>query len=464
MADSHYDLLILGAGPAGENAAFTGSILGRRVAIVEKEAVVGGAAVNTGTVPSKTLRETALTLSGFRSRKLHGVDLSLHGGTVADFLRHERAVKADEHTQIRGRLEHLGVTLVQGAGRFADANTVVIQSAGGESTLTAERIIIATGSYPMRPAIFPFAHDRVHDSDELLDLKAMPRSLAVVGAGVIGSEYACMFAAMGVKVLLIDGRDKLLPFLDRDLSAALENAMCELGVTFLWNDTVTACVAPEIGAIHLTLASGKHVPVDQVLVCAGRAARTADLGCTAAGVTLEAKGRVPVNAFFQTNVPHIYAVGDCIGFPALASTSAEQGRVAVCHMFDAKFNREMGPVLPTGIYTIPECSGVGKTEDELKKDGVPYVVGRASYGRTPRGKIIGDKHGFLKLLFHREDLTLLGAHAIGESATEIIHTAVVTLLMKQGLELFLKTCFNYPSLGELYKHAAHDALIKRQGL
>jgi NAD(P) transhydrogenase len=263
-------------------------------------------------------------------------------------------------------------------------------------------------------------------------------------------------------VVLIDGRDTLLPFLDKELSRVLENAMSDLGVSFFWNTKVVKCEAPENGNIHLTLSDGKRMPVDQVLVCAGRAARTADLNATAAGLTICEKGRVPVNEQFQTNVPHIYAVGDVIGFPALASTSAEQGRVAACHMFDAQYNREMGPVLPAGIYTIPEVSSVGKTEEELKKEGVDYVVGRASYARTPRGKIIGDKHGFLKCLFKRDDLRLLGVHVLGEQATEVIHVGVTALLQQATLELFLKTCFNYPSLGELYKHAAHDALIKRQ--
>ncbi|CAN5375742.1 Si-specific NAD(P)(+) transhydrogenase [soil metagenome] len=461
MESTTYDLIIIGAGPAGENAAFTAALLGKKVAIVERESAVGGAAVNTGTVPSKTLRETALALSGFRSRNLYGVDLSMRGSTVADFLRHERAVKVAEHDQIRGRLDQFGVTMFQGSGSFHDANTIRIINSTGETLLKGERIIIAVGSIPLRPAIFPFEHYRVHDSDELVELNAMPKSLAVVGAGVIGAEYACTFAAMGVKVILIDGRDKLLPFLDGEISRVLELAMEDIGITILWKENVTHCEAPETGYLHLTLASGKKVPVDQVLVCAGRAARTSELKLEAAGITLADKGRIPVNEDFQTNVPHVYAVGDVIGFPALASTSAEQGRIAVLHMFDSSYSRKMAKMLPTGIYTIPEASCVGKTEEELKKEGVDYIVGRAAYKRTPRGKIIGDTRGFLKLLFKRDDLKLLGVHVLGELATELVHTGVVAMLMNQGMDLFLNTCFNYPTLGELYKIASHDALIRR---
>jgi NAD(P) transhydrogenase len=460
-----FGLVVIGAGPAGTAAAATASRLGKRVAVVERAAAVGGAAVNTGTVPSKTLRETALALSGLRTRALYGVDLSLRrGATVADFLRHERAVRVGEGEQLRGRLAALGVAVFRGTGRFADPHTVRVTGPDGEVSLRGEAIVIAIGSCPVRPPVFPFEHDRVHDSDELLDLRALPTSLAVVGAGVIGSEYACMFAALGVPTHLIDGRGTLLPFLDAELSAALETAMRDLGVTFVWNETVAACEAPADGDVRLTLASGRVLSVDQVLVCAGRTSRTAELEPAAGGLVLADKGRLAVDAHYRTNVPHVYAVGDVIGFPALASTSAEQGRVAACHACGSDVLTAVSAVLPAGIYTIPEVSSAGETEEALRARGAEYVVGRAEYAQTPRGKIIGDRTGFLKLLFAPGDLRLLGVHVIGELATEVVHPGVLALTAGATADLFIRTCFNYPTLGELYKIASYDALLRSRGM
>lgn len=464
-----YDLIVLGAGPAGETAAATAALLGKRVAVVERGPHCGGAAVNTGTLPSKTLRETAVALSGLRTRDLYGVDLSLRrGATIEDFLRHERAVTAGERGQISDRLARLGVTVVHGAGRFTDPHTVRVtptDPAGEETYLQADTAVIAVGSAPVRPPGFPFEHPCVHDSDELVDLYALPKSLAVVGAGVIGAEYACTFAALGVETHLLDGRDKLLPFLDADLSASLEAAIRRLGVRIAWNEAVTGCVTPpdgQAGDVALTLRSGNVLSVSQVLVCAGRTSRTADLDPEAAGLTVAEKGRLPVDAHYRTNVPHIYAVGDCIGFPALAATSAEQGRVAACHAFGARGLDAVAPVLPTGIYTIPEVSAAGKSEAQLREAGIPYVAGRASYADVPRGKIIGDRHGFLKLLFRADDLTLLGVHVFGELATEVVHVGVLALMAGGTADLFVRTCFNYPTLGELYKLATYDALLRRR--
>ncbi len=463
MADS-YDLIVMGAGPAGENAAITAAFLGKRVAVIERE-IVGGACINTGTVPSKTLRETAIALSGFRSRDLYGVDLSMRANcSIEDLLRHERNVKLCEREEIKNRLARFGIDLIHGTGSFKDANTVRVTREDGETLLRGDKIAIAVGSFPMRPAGIPFDHNHIHDSDELLDLYEVPKSLAVIGAGVIGSEYACMFAALGVKTWLIDGRDKLLPFLDAELSASLEKAMVRLGVEIIWNEKMEKCVQPtKDGNAVLTLSSGRTLEAAHVLVCAGRLARTGDLNAEAAGLVLADKGRVPVNEHFQTNVPNIYAFGDVIGFPALASTSSEQARVATCHMFEAQFNLSVSPILPTGIYTIPEVSSAGETEEELKKNGVEYIIGRADYDQTARGKIIGDKHGFLKLLFRKSDMKLLGVHCLGEVATEVVHTGVLAMMMDQGVQIFLRTCFNYPTLGELYKHAALNALAQEFG-
>ncbi len=456
-----FDLVVIGAGPAGESAAVTAALLGKRVAVVEKAAQPGGAAVNTGTVPSKTLRETALALSGLRSRNLHGVDLSLRRGTtVDDLVRHERTVRTGEQTRIRESFAHHGITLIPGRGEFDDPHTVRVHASDGSSRpIRGESIVIAIGSVPVRPPGIPFEHPRIHDSDELLDIHEMPESIAVVGAGVIGSEYACMFASLGVPTYLVDGRDRLLPFLDAELSAALLAEMERLGVRFVWKENVVSCPDPGDNKVRLTLSSGTRLEVDHALICAGRMCRTPELKLDRAGIVICEKGRIPVNAQFQTAVPHIYAVGDVIGFPALASTSAEQGRAAVSHRYDCEFGQcPVATVLPSGIYTIPELSSAGATEEELKKRNVDYVVGRAHYEDVPRGKIIGDKTGFLKLLFDRASRKLLGVHVIGELATEVVHIGVMTLMAEGRAELLLRTCFNYPTLGELYKHATLDAV------
>lgn len=455
-----FDLIIIGAGPGGETAAVTAALQGKRVAVIEKNSQPGGSAVNTGTVPSKTLRETALALSGLKSRDLYGVDLSIRRGTtVNDLVRHERTVRVGEQTRIRNAFAHHRIALIHGKGEFVDPHTILVTKPDGTTaTLRGENIIIAIGSVPMRPPGIPFEHNRIHDSDELLDIHELPRSIAVVGAGVIGSEYACMFAAIGVPTFLVDGRNTLLPFVDSELSLALADAMQSLGIQFIWNENVQACPDPGNDCVRLTLSSGRQLEVDHALICAGRMCRTPELKPELAGVVLCEKGRVPVNANFQTNVPHIYAVGDVIGYPALASTSAQQGREAAAHICDPNCDDACAaPVLPTGIYTIPELSAVGATEQDLKKKNVDYVVGRASYHDVPRGKIIGDKTGFLKLLFHRQTRKLLGVHIIGELATEVVHIGVMAMMAEGGIDLLLRTCFNYPTLGELYKHAALDA-------
>lgn len=458
-----FDMVVIGAGPGGETAAVTAARLGKRVAVVEKAPFVGGAAVNTGTLPSKTLRETALALSGLRSRDLYGVDLSLgRDATIDDVLRHERTVRAAHREQIRGLLARYDVVLIHGTARFAGPHTVRVATNEGARDLRADKVVVATGSVPIRPPGFPFEHPRVHDSDELLGLHQMPRSLAVVGAGVIGSEYACMFAALGVETHLVDGRGALLPFLDADLSAALEAAMRALGVRFVWGESVVSCDAPPDGDVRLGLSSGRTLEADHVLICAGRASRTAELDPDAAGLHLARKGRFAVNEHFQTNVPHVYAVGDVIGFPALASTSAEQGRAAAGHAFGEPCRGPVAPVLPTGIYTIPEVSAAGETEAALRENGVEYLVGRANYSEVARGKIIGDAAGFLKLLFRRSDRKLLGVHVIGEVASEVVHIGVMTLMIGAGADLLLQTCFNHPTLGELYKLATHDALLRER--
>lgn len=463
-----FDVIVIGAGPAGINAALTVSMFGKSVVVVEKTPVVGGAGSNTGTIPSKTLRETALALSGLRSRRLYGVDLSLRReATVADLMSHERVVISSEQTQILSRLDRSAIPVVHGDAAFVDAHTVRVSTPGKgpDRDLIGEKIVLAIGSTPSRPPLFPFDHPRVLDSDEVVELHEVPKSLAVVGAGVIGAEYACTFATLGCKVHVIDGRDALLPFLDMQVSQALAAAMADLGIVFHWKEQVTACDVPADDSqnLRLTLSSGAVVEADAVLVAAGRESRSAALNPDAAGLMLGKRGLIPVNATFQTNVPHIYAVGDVIGYPALASTSAEQGRVAACHACGSTVLSGMPPLLPTGIYTIPEAAMVGETEGSLTAHGVEYVVGRGDYAENARGKIIGDTTGFLKLLFRKDDMKLVGVHAVGEQATELIHIGLMVMRAKGGPEMLVHTCFNYPTLAWLYKWAAFDAVIARFG-
>ncbi len=461
MPNHSFDLIVIGGGPAGISGANTAGIFGKRVALVEKLREVGGAGINTGTLPSKTLRETALALSGVRARKLFGVDLSLRReATVADFMRHKTKVAAQNRWRREEQMRTLNVATFHGAASFVDPHTVRIAP---DTLLRGEKILIATGSSPVRPAEFPFEHPRVHDSDEILEIGVLPKTLAVVGAGVVGAEYACTFAALGVEVHLIDGRDSLLGFLDREISENIERAMTAGGVRFVWKEKVTQCDAPAAGDLMLTLSSGATLAVTDVLVAAGRKSNTEDLNLAAAGLTPGKRGLINVNAQCRSEVPHIFAAGDVIGPPALAATGMEQARMAVCVACEVDYKDVVAPILPTGIYTIPEASMAGETEDSLKSKGIDYVVGRARYMDNPRGQIVGDENGLLKLIFARDDMRLLGVHVVGEQATELVHIGLVAMMSGSGAELFNRTCFNYPTLGDLYKHATYEAILKRDG-
>lgn len=461
MNSTDFDLIVLGGGPAGIAGAQAAAVFGKRVALVERESRIGGAGINTGTIPSKTLRESAVLMSGWRSRKLLGVDMVIKDDRrLADFTFHERRVVASERDRMDAQLDAVDVRRFHGRARFLDANTIAVTAPDGtESSLRAGRILIATGSSPARPREFPFDHPRVHDSNEILDIGAMPSSLAVVGAGVIGSEYACTFAALDVEVHLIDGRDALLPFLDADLSSNLHAAMVEAGVTFHWREKVAAC-DPRDDGVHLKLSSGTELVVSDVLVAAGRTSNTADLDLARAGIRVGERGLLTVDSVYRTEVPHVYAAGDVIGAPALAGTSMEQARFAVCHAFEI-YDKLSAQILPTGIYTIPEVSTAGETERSLREKGIPYVVGRASYDQNARGKIVGDERGFLKLLFRESDMRLLGVHALGEQASELVHIGLIAMLCDAGASLFDRACFNYPTLGDLYKQATYLAMLQR---
>ncbi len=459
--DVGFDLIVVGAGPAGINGALAAAQLGKRVLLIEKEPIVGGAGINTGTIPSKTLRESALVLSGGRSRRLFGVDLSLRReATVGDFTRHERYVKSQERRKFESLLAQRGVTTLHGRASFVDPHTLsVVDLSGSQSLVRGEKILIATGSSPLRPKEFRFEDDRIHDSNEILELKELPKKLVVIGAGVIGCEYASTFAALGTEVHLIDGRNTLLPFLDAEISLALTKGMTETGVQFHWGTNVLACDTTRLDEVSLRLSTEERLECDGVLVCAGRCSNTQGLNVEAAGLTLGARGLIQVGPNYQSiHAEHIYAAGDVIGAPALAATGIEQAQAAVRHAFNESSAGSLTRLLPTGIYTIPEVSFVGETEESLVAKQVQYLVGRCRYADTPRGEIIGDHLGFLKLLIDAADMRLLGVHVIGEQATEVVHLGLVAMTQNSTVDLFQKICFNYPTLGDLYKFATQDAL------
>ena len=462
MSISEYDLVVIGSGPAAEKGAAQAAYFGKRVALIEREQVLGGAAANTGTLPSKTLRETALYLSGFRQRDLYGIEFTLkHEASVRDFLFRERLVKESERERIAKNLERHHVALFCGVASFEDEATVVVQPKGSpEVRLKGEVFLVATGSTPFRPAVFPFWDARLYDSDTILEIRSIPKRLAVVGGGVIGCEYACTFAAIGVSVTLIEGRDTLLGFLDGEISTLLREQMESLGITMAMPDTVESVETSE-QAVTLALASGATIDVDAVLVASGRSGTSDGLGLEALGVEVGQRGHIEVNEHYQSAVANIYAAGDVIGFPALASTSMEQARLAMVHAFDLKYKDALAPILPYGIYTIPETSMAGETEESLQQANVDYIAGRARYCANARGQIIGDGGGMLKLLFRREDMRLLGVHMLGEQATELVHIGLTALLAGAGADLFIQTCYNYPTLSETYKYATYDALGQR---
>lgn len=466
MTDSaSFDLVVIGGGPAGASGALTAAMFGKRVALVEKEEHIGGAGINTGTVPSKALRESALVMSGWRARKLLGVDLSLRSGaTIGDLTRHEVGVRDTIRFDLEHRLRHHKVERYRGIASFVDPHTIrVVDASSGESLLNGETILVATGSSPLRPPEFPFEHPRVHDSNEILEIACLPKRLAVVGAGVVGAEYACTFAALGIEVHVIDGREALLPFLDHDVAKTITAAMKHAGIVFHWKERVVACEAPADGDVVLLLSSGERLSVSDVLVAAGRASNTGELNLAAAGLSSGPRGLIVVNEVFRSPVSHIYAAGDVIGPPALAATGMEQARVAVCHAF-ALAKKDTAPLLPTGIYTIPEASMVGMTEQAATEAKIDYLVGRADYAENPRGRLIGDDLGFLKLVLRRSDLSILGVHAVGEQATELIHIGMTAMLCGATADLFSRACFNYPTLGDLYKYAAYDAVLRAAGM
>jgi NAD(P) transhydrogenase len=461
METKDYDLVVIGGGPAGALGAWLAALFGKRVVLVEKKENLGGAGINTGTIPSKTLRETALALTGWRSRDLFGVDLSLRReATIDEFFHHEKRVTSNERDRWTERLQAAGVEIVHGVATFTDPHTVaVIDGPDQDQKLRGQFILIATGSSPFRSPDIPFSDPRICDSNQILELTKLPKRLAVIGAGVIGAEYASTFAALDAEVFLIDGRAELLPFLDREISQSLRKAMEKAGVQVRLQERVSQFDVSTPDNVSLHLSSGAVIEVDTVLVAAGRVSNTEELQLPKAGLSVGPRNLILVKQHYQTDVPHIYAVGDVIGPPALASTGREQARVAVVHAFGNRSDQELSALLPNGIFTIPEVSMVGESEESLAKKGIDFMVGRARYNESARGEIIGDDVGFLKLLFGREDKRLLGVHVIGEHATELVHLGLLVMMANGGADLIHRTCFNYPTLGDLYTLATRRALF-----
>ncbi len=455
-----YDLIVIGSGPAGEKGAAQAAYFGKSVALIEREPVLGGACVNTGTIPSKTLRESALHLSGFRQRGFRdAVDLTFKSEvTINDFMYRKDVVVEREWRRIDENLRRHKIDRYSGTARFRSANEIEVTNAIGTQVLEGNIVLIATGSSPYRPTHIPFDDEYVCDSDTILRMNRIPKSLAVVGAGVIGCEYASIFAALGIEVHLIDGRTSLLPQLDREIVRVLLGELqSRLGVTLHLGCDVDAIEKRE-SFIHLTLKNGTSFDTDKVLYAAGRNSNTPELDLPAAGVALGNRGLVLVNENYQTNVPNIYAAGDVIGFPALASTSMEQARVAMVHAFELKYKTRVAPTLPYAIYTIPELATVGLTDEQCKAKGINAEVGRAYYRNNARGNIIGDTKGLVKLVFDPESLKLHGVHIIGEDAAELLHTGMMVMQFGGTISAFIDSVFNFPTLSEAYKYAAYDGL------
>jgi NAD(P) transhydrogenase len=454
-----FDLVVIGSGPAGQKAAIQAAKLGRRVAVVERRHMVGGVCTNTGTLPSKTLREAVLYLTGMSQRGLYGQSYRVRDEiTINDLLWRTQHVIDREIHVIRDQLARNRVVLVTGEARFADSHTVLVDSGAEERRLRAEKIVIAVGTVPTRPASVAFDNSTILDSDGILQLKGIPRSLVVVGAGVIGIEYASIFAALGSRVTVVEQRSRLLDFCDSQVIEALQYHLRDLGVIFRFGESVTGVEAHEGGTIT-HLASGKRIPAEAVLYSAGRHGATGTLDLERAGLQADERGRIAVGPTFQTAVKHIYAVGDVVGFPSLAATSMEQGRLAALCACGERC-KPMRKTIPYGIYTIPEISFAGRTEEELTEAAVPYEIGISRWRELARGQILGDQHGLLKLLVSAEDHSLLGVHVFGTGATEVVHIGQAVMDFGGTVDYLVETVFNYPTLAESYKVAALDAMNK----
>jgi len=458
MSVSEYDLVVIGTGPAGQKAAIAAAKARKRVAIVDRAVMIGGVSVHTGTIPSKTIREAIFQLAGLAVKALYGDGFRSRGISVQDVASRVSTIVKRETEVVRAQLTRNGITIYQGDALFLDPHTVEVQGQG--TSVKGEKILVACGTRPAHSPEIPFDNSRIVDTDHLHALGGLPKEIIVVGAGVVGLEYASFMAVLGADVTLIDQRPTVLEFVDRQIVEALSYHLRQLGVTFRLAEKVThVAIDPVRDRVVADLESGKKIQADALVYAVGRQANGDRLGLDAAGLAADSRGRLKVNQFFQTNVPHIYAAGDIIGFPALASTSMEQGRLAACHMFGIPFEHTPD-LFPYGIYTIPEISMIGQTEETLTANKIPYEVGIARYSELAKSMMLGDETGMLKLLFDPGTHKLLGVHALGQRATEIIHIGQAVLFYGGSVEYFRDVVFNYPTLAEAYKVAAFDGLNK----
>jgi NAD(P) transhydrogenase len=458
---SHYDLVVIGSGPAGQRAAIQGAKSGKRVALIERREVIGGVCINTGTIPSKTMREAVLHLSGYNYQNIYGVSYRVKEKiTMADLAFRVQHVIKTEIDVTQAQLARNGIEVMTGVASFLNPNTVLVTNSRGGNELTADVVVIGTGTKPAASEKVPINSRTIINSDQILDMPSIPKTLMVVGGGVIGVEYTCMFAALGVRVTLIEKRPRLLEFADAEIVEALSYHLRDHRVTMRLNEEVQSVeeTAGGTGVVAL-LESNKRVSGEALLYAVGRQGNVDELNLAAAGLEADSRGRIKVDENYRTTQPHIYACGDVIGFPSLASVSMEQGRLAVAHAFNKPFSSNPS-YFPFGIYTIPEISFIGKTEEQLTDEDVAYEVGVAYYREIARGQIRGDTTGRLKLIFHRESLELLGVHIIGEGASELLHIGQAVLILKGKVDYFVDTVFNYPTLAECYKAAAFNGLNK----
>jgi NAD(P) transhydrogenase len=457
-----YDWLVIGSGPAGEKGAVQAAYFGKRVAVVEKQPAVGGACANTGTLPSKTLRETAIYLSGFRNREMYGLSCALNSGvSVPELMCRQDPVTGNERDRIRKNLERHQVALLDGSATFLDEHTVeVTPTSGVPRRLTFDAALIATGSSPYRPPFVPFEDPEVDDSDSILRLDKIPRAMVILGGGVIGCEYGSIFAALGTRITIVEGRDQILGFLDAEINRFLTEQLVKIGCDIVLKKEVVE-VGRTRGVLGCKLDDGRVLECERLLFAGGRAGNTRSLGLARVGIEPDARGLLHTDEHYRVPGPpggRIYAAGDVIGFPALASVAMEQGRVAACHAFDIKYKTKVAAHFPYGLYTIPEVSMVGDTEESARKRGVDFEVGRAFYRDNARGQIVGDLDGVVKLVFEAATKKLLGVHILGERATELVHIGQQVLHFGGTIDDFIDQVFNFPTLGELFKYAAYDGL------
>lgn len=456
---AHYDLLVIGSGPAGQRAAIQGAKSGKKVALIEKREVIGGVCINTGTIPSKTMREAVLHLSGYNYQNIYGVSYRVKEKiTMADLAFRVQHVIKTEIDVTQAQLARNGIEVLTGTASFVNPTTLQVTNSRGSQEVSGDVIIVGTGTKPATSPKVPINSRTIINSDQILDMPSIPRSLIVVGGGVIGVEYTCMFATLGVRVTLIEKRPRLLEFADSEIVEALSYHLRDHRVTMRLNEEVSSVEESATGVVAV-LESNKKVSGDALLYAVGRQGNVDELHLEAAGLEADNRGRIRVDENYRTKQSNIYAVGDVIGFPSLASVSMEQGRIAVAHALHKPISSNPS-YFPFGIYTIPEISFIGKTEEQLTDEDVPYEVGVAYYREIARGQIRGDTTGRLKLIFHRETLELLGVHIIGEGASELLHIGQAVLILKGKVDYFVDTVFNYPTLAECYKAAAFNGLNK----